>query len=157
MGIVLSATQSQRLFEIGICFGEIALPEAGKTQVAAGHGRFDLAIFDLRFAEEPLRNLPSQTHFATGGATQPLAVIGEPRACPSRAHCSLHRQHRKLKLPAEFDDGFGGAQRGCGVATQHFEVRLQKIGIGQGRLVSGFGGTRDRVVAAPAPSVASAS
>jgi hypothetical protein len=55
-GIVLSVTQSQRLFEMRICFGEIALPEAGKTQeVAAGHGRFEHATFDLRFATQTLK------------------------------------------------------------------------------------------------------
>src|SRR5215469_870627 len=82
LGVSLSVIQSQRLFEIGFCFGEIALPEAGKTQVAACHSRFDHATFDLRFAEEPLRNLPRQTYFATGGATHPLAVIGgKTRRC----------------------------------------------------------------------------
>src|SRR5215831_6521113 len=89
-GIILSITQSKRLFEIGFCFGEIALPEAGKTQVAAGHSRFDHATFDLRFAEEPLRSLPRQTYFATGGATQPLAVIGgKTRCCAVGPRCEF--------------------------------------------------------------------
>ena len=47
---------------------------------------------------------------------------------------------------ADFDDGFRNAQRGDGIAAEYLEERLEVVGVGQRRRMSGFDRTHDRVL-----------